>query len=494
MDDDAARNGRRSTSAPAFRAIALGIDGTLVDGVSISARALEALGRTRTEGCHIILVTGRTLRGVQEIFPDVLDRVDVLVAENGAVFAAGGRHRVLARPLDPAMAAALGDRGVDLRRGTVIGYTDPRDEHIVLAEIRRSELDYQLVRNRDVLMILPAGVSKGSGLLQALRHLGLSPRDTLAIGDAESDHSLFDVAESSVAVAGAVRSLRDRADLVLDEQDGIGVAHLLGGLRNYRGRFRSGRHLILGVDDRGEAVSLSASPRNILLAGGRRERRMRLAGLVAEQLTAFGYCVLVVDGEGDFPIGRTPQRVRVGPGRAEHPSAVRSLLRHGDGAVVDLARGDSVSRPQRVERLLAEIGSERRATGLPHWVVIEDDEVPTVPLRDLLPGVGRCLIVARPSELSEADIADTDVGLIITDPHVDETLVHVAADISGLPGPTMATLLAGSGERMLVVSRTGDRRATSASLFGSVDAPVLPLARSDPQGELDPGATTLAQE
>jgi hypothetical protein len=56
----------------------------------------------------------------------------------------------------------------------------------------------------------------------------------------------------------------------------------------------------------------------------------RVAGWVAEQLTALGYSV-VVDGRGDCPIGRTRERVRVAEGRVDHPSAVRSLLRHADG-------------------------------------------------------------------------------------------------------------------------------------------------------------------
>jgi hydroxymethylpyrimidine pyrophosphatase-like HAD family hydrolase len=473
MADAAVANGYRSMSSLPFRAIALGIDGTLAHGADISARALQALRRARAEGRRIILVTGRTVGAIQETFPDVVDQVDAVVAENGAMLVAGGRHRALAPPLDPAMAAALADRGVEVRRGAVIGVTDAGDEHAVLDEVRRLELDYQLVRNRDRLLILPPGVSKGSGLLQALRYLGLSPRDTLAIGDAENDHSLFDVAEFGVAVADAVRSLRHRADLVLDEPGGAGIAHLLDDdLLDDPGRFRPKRRLVLGVDDRGEAVGFPASPRNLLVAGGRREQRMRLAGLVAERLTALGYSAVVVDAEGDFPIGRTPELVRVSEGRADHPSAARSLPRLGDGAVVDLPRLDRAFRAKHLERLLVEIHSERRARGLPHWVVVEDGAVAAATIRELLPEVGRCLIVGHPSELAEEVIADTDVGLIITDPEPDEALVRLAATISGLPCPTIATLLAGTAGRILLVSSAGDRRATSVSLASEEDARV----------------------
>jgi len=46
--------------------------------------------------------------------------------------------------------------------------------------------------NRDALMLLPAGISKGSGVLHVIRHLGLSFHDVLALGDAENDLELFE--------------------------------------------------------------------------------------------------------------------------------------------------------------------------------------------------------------------------------------------------------------------------------------------------------------
>jgi hypothetical protein len=310
-------------------------------------------------------------------------------------------------------------------------------------------------------------VNKGSGLLKALRHLGLSPHDTLAIGDAENDHSLFDVAEFDVAVADAVPSLRDRADLVLDEPDDAGVAYLLGdGLLADRARFWSKqRYLVLGIDDRGEAVRLPASPRSVLVAGGRREQRLQLVGLVVEQLSTLGYSVLVVDGRGDFPFGRIPERVLGGADRSfPPPTAVLSLLRYAGGAVVDLSHVDPASRAPYLERLSVEIETERRASGLPHWVFVEDGGGSTPMMEDALPGPGRCLVVGYPSELGDEVTPNTDVGLILTDPQPGEALVRVAATISGLPCSTIAALLTGKGERALLVSRAGDRRARSISI------------------------------
>ena len=65
--------------------------------------------------------------------------------------------------------------------------------------------------------------------------MNLSPHNTVAVGDAENDLSLFGIAEIGVAVANAVPSVREHADLVLDKNNGAGVADLLAGPYPQRG-------------------------------------------------------------------------------------------------------------------------------------------------------------------------------------------------------------------------------------------------------------------
>jgi hypothetical protein len=471
-----------------FRAVAVGIDGTLTDGSSSPPHVLAALRRTRSEGRRVVVVTGRTVGGVRDVLPDVLDHVDAVVAENGAVLFDPDRRQALSAPLDGSLAAALADRGVEIRKGAVIGSTDAEAEHAVLDEIRRLGFEYQLVRNRNLLMILPAGVSKGSGLLNALRQLGVSPRDTLAIGDAENDHSLFDVAEFGVAVADAIGSLKDRADLVLDEPDGAGVAHLLtGGLLDDPTRFASERrHLVIGLDDRGDAVRLPAQPGNVLVAGGAREQRLSLAGFLAKQVTALGYTVLVVDGSGDFPFGGPRERVLVGADRSLQPlTAVLWSLRHAGVVVADLSHLDPATRGEYREDMWAGVRRERRETGLPHWVFVEDPGREQRLVDRAPPPSGRCLLVAHPSELSDEARAGIDAGLILSEPRPDEALVDLAETISGLPSSTIASFLTGTGERLLVVSSFGERRATSVSIVRASETdplvdPFVPLRVTSP--------------
>ena len=78
-------------------------------------------------------------------------------------------------------------------------------------------------------MVLPAGITKGSGLGAVLAEMNLSAHNTIAVGDAENDLALLHAAEVGAAVANAVPSLAAHADLRLGSRDGTGVAELLAG-------------------------------------------------------------------------------------------------------------------------------------------------------------------------------------------------------------------------------------------------------------------------
>src|SRR5262249_29211919 len=130
-------------------------------------------------------------------------------------------------------------------------------------------LEWQLVRNRGSQMLLPPGVSKGSGLFEALGDLGVSHHNAVGIGDAENDHSLLSCCEIGVAVGNAIESLKAEADLVLTETAGEGVVSFLRG-PVLRGDARvQPRHwqVELGTFSTGERASLPASQVNLLIAG-----------------------------------------------------------------------------------------------------------------------------------------------------------------------------------------------------------------------------------
>jgi hydroxymethylpyrimidine pyrophosphatase-like HAD family hydrolase len=77
------------------------------------------------------------------------------------------------------------------------------------------------------VMVLPSGVNKASGLTWALEELDIEASDVAGVGDAENDHALLQYCGVGAAVANALPSLKDHADLVLTERHGAGVAQLI---------------------------------------------------------------------------------------------------------------------------------------------------------------------------------------------------------------------------------------------------------------------------
>jgi hypothetical protein len=213
----------------------------------------------------------------------------------------GTGARTVAQPVPAELADALVARGVPLARGQVLLATDTAWGGIALEEIGRLGLEVQLVHNRSALMLLPSGISKGTGLLEALDELDISRHSTVAVGDAENDHSLLETCEIGAAVANAVPGLRAHADIVLGESVGAGVRSLLqgavlaGSVRIHPKRWQ----IRLGAAPAGAVVTVPGSQTNLLITGGATSGKSHLAGLVVERLVAMGYAVWIIDPEGD---------------------------------------------------------------------------------------------------------------------------------------------------------------------------------------------------
>jgi hydroxymethylpyrimidine pyrophosphatase-like HAD family hydrolase len=84
------------------------------------------------------------------------------------------------------------------------------------------------------LELLPEGCSKAFGVQKLCERLGIDPStELLAIGDAENDLEMLEMAACGVAVANAVPMTKKVADIVLNEtsgEGGAGIAIQLFGL------------------------------------------------------------------------------------------------------------------------------------------------------------------------------------------------------------------------------------------------------------------------
>jgi hydroxymethylpyrimidine pyrophosphatase-like HAD family hydrolase len=211
-----------------YLALAVDYDGTIAHEGRVEPRTRDALRRMREAGRRLILVTGRELDDLFATFPQ-FNLFDRIVAENGALLynPAAQTTEVLAPPPPPELLAELAARDVPVSLGQSIVATVKPYEHTVLEAIRDLGLEWHVIFNKGSVMILPANVTKATGLAEALEELGIPAGRTIGIGDAENDHAFLRHCGVGVAVANALPALKAAADLVTTAEDGAGVTEVI---------------------------------------------------------------------------------------------------------------------------------------------------------------------------------------------------------------------------------------------------------------------------
>ncbi|HUK62627.1 MAG TPA: HAD hydrolase family protein, partial [Dongiaceae bacterium] len=325
-------------------AFATDYDGTIAEANRVAERTARALERVRASGRKVLLVTGRMLPDLRAVCPDVDRMFDAVVAENGALVYFPDRRelRTLGDPPEPALVDALRRRGVRFDLGAAIIATDTPFAEATLAAIQETGVNRTLIFNKSALMLLPGGVTKGTGLAVALDALELSPHNMVGIGDAENDHAFLALSECAVAVADAVPALRERADYVTRAPSAAGVVefveeHLLRDLVDLAPRLN--RHdLPLGEQPDGRAVTVSAHGTRLLIVGPSGTGKSTLTGVLAERVIESRRSLLLLDPEGDHRTLAELERVVVFGGKGERalPTAdeVDQLVRQPSASLV----------------------------------------------------------------------------------------------------------------------------------------------------------------
>jgi len=112
----------------------------------------------------------------------------------------------------PTKAIMVADPNSMQRHFDYFSKTLPQDQ----VELVFSEPDY--------LEVLPAGVSKASGLEVLANHLGIPRENTAAIGDFYNDQQMIEWAGTGVAMGNAPDNIKHIADVVTKSNDECGVA------------------------------------------------------------------------------------------------------------------------------------------------------------------------------------------------------------------------------------------------------------------------------
>jgi len=361
-----------------YLALAADYDGTLATDGRVDAQTVAGLEQLIASGRKLILVTGRQLDELLEIFPQI-SLCERVVAENGALLyrPATREQKGLGQPPPESFVRALQARHVSpLSVGHSIVATVHPQETIVLEVIRDLGLELQVIFNKGSVMVLPAGVNKATGLMAALQELTMSPHNVTGVGDGENDHALLTLCECGVAVANAVPMLKETADLVMTKDHGAGVVQLIDDmvsddLSQYDTRLVR-HHILIGTREHGEEVRVSPYGSNILLAGSSGSGKSSLAGGILERLAEQAYQFCIIDPEGDYESFEHAVTV----GTAEHaPTAdeVFQLLEKPDvNAVVNLIGLPLHDRPAFFVGLLPRLQELRVKTGRPHWIVVDE--------------------------------------------------------------------------------------------------------------------------
>jgi HAD superfamily hydrolase (TIGR01484 family) len=241
-----------------YQAIATDYDGTLATDGRVEPSTLAALRRWRDQGGKLILITGRQLQDLLQVFPEIAV-FDWVVAENGALLyhPQSQQEKPQGEPPPEEFIKTLHDRILqsrptdsndisdDLTRlqsqfyplylGRVVVATWEPHSKEAIALIQEMGLDLQVILNKGAVMILPAGIDKASGLRTVAQELRLTPEEIVGVGDAENDLAFLEICGYAAAVANALPGVTVVADWVARGDRGEGVVELIEMLLAQRG-------------------------------------------------------------------------------------------------------------------------------------------------------------------------------------------------------------------------------------------------------------------
>jgi hydroxymethylpyrimidine pyrophosphatase-like HAD family hydrolase len=430
-----------------YLALATDYDGTLATDGRVPERVARALERLRASDRRLLMVTGRELDDLQTVF-DRFDLFEWIVAENGGLLFSPRTKELRPQgdPPPPEFVDDLRGRGVEgISVGEVIVATWEPHQATVLDTIKDHGLEHQIVFNKGAVMVLPPGVNKRTGLAAALAEMGVSEHNVVGVGDAENDLGFLAASECGVAVANALPSVKDEADLVTSGDHGDGVVELAEMLLEddlARVDPKLKRHRI----DLGELVAgegrfdIPPAGETVLVAGPSGSGKSTLVSSFLERLNEQVYRFALIDPEGDYD--NTSLAIVLGtPQREPAPEEILDLLRRQDASVtVNLLALPVEERPEFFDSLIPPMQSLRARTGVPHWLVVDqahhllnserDHAALTVP-KDFGAAM---LVTVHPDHLASEVLSSVDL-VLVTSRDAAATLKSFA-DAAGVEAPS----------------------------------------------------------
>jgi HAD superfamily hydrolase (TIGR01484 family) len=448
-----------------YHALACDYDGTLAHHGQVDDDTLAALERLLATGRRLIMVTGRELDQLTEIFPH-LDLFDWVVAENGALLYRPASHEeiVLSEAPPAEFADRLRGRGVTgISVGRVVVATWTPHETTVLETIRDMGLELQVTFNKGAVMVLPAGINKASGLKAALKHMKLSTHEVVGIGDAENDHAFLSLCECAVAVANALPALKERADLTMVGDHGAGVAelidHLVADDLEQLTKKLPRHQLLFGTTPDGVDVHLEPSGAGVLIAGPSGSGKSTSATSLLDRFLEHRYQFCIIDPEGDYEGVEGALTLGTADRGPTVEEVLEALAHPAQNIVVNLIGMPVTDRPPFFLGLLPRLQEMRARTARPHWIVVDE-------AHHLLPASWEPGALTFPGELTRTvfvtvhpdqitSSAVESAGTVIAVGANPETTIKLFCKASGDRPPKMEPVVLESGEVLLWMRKKG---------------------------------------
>lgn len=261
---------------PEIRLVALDVDGTILDSNhAATPRVVETIKSAIAKGVQVVLATGKTRYATTKLIEELGITTPGIYLQGLAIYDAAGtiQQQLILEPQIVRQVVTFGeDRGFTmmLYSGTrimvraadaelaerfgayheipaevigplqnVVG-TLPINKVIAVGEPRAiTGLRWQLTMQiggaarvmqagvPEMLEVLPPGASKGWALRQLLKTLKIDAANVMAVGDAENDIEMIQLAGIGVAMGQAAQPVKDAADYVTATCDADGVAEAL---------------------------------------------------------------------------------------------------------------------------------------------------------------------------------------------------------------------------------------------------------------------------
>ncbi len=257
-----------------YRLVVADIDGTLTTSAQqISPRVRRALRLAQRRGVRVCLASGRTWHSGRRYFQTLGADAPAILYNGGLVYdfkrdvvlyrraMADRQARRVIKILDgfPDLAAHFYvDDEIFVRWRTPLVEANARHDHIspravgdfrlllqgqpmkfrvlgprprlhaLARRIRRSSFAGTLVfSERESLEVLPPRTSKGGALRRMARHVGISLREVMAVGNELNDLEMIRAAGLGVAMGNSPAGLRRAADVVAPTNDEDGLAEVV---------------------------------------------------------------------------------------------------------------------------------------------------------------------------------------------------------------------------------------------------------------------------